>query len=152
MRITAKTDYAVRATTELVSASAQSPVRADDIAQRQRIPVRFLLNILAELRVAGIVSSRRGAEGGYWLAAPAYEISVADLIRAVEGPLADVHGVPPEKVDYQGSATALREVWIATRAALRKVLETVTLADIAAGDLPPDVMAQLSDPDTLRRR
>ncbi|MGH3329118.1 MAG: RrF2 family transcriptional regulator [Streptomycetales bacterium] len=152
MRITAKTDYALRAMVELTVASAKVPTRADEIAQRQQIPLRFLLNILAELRLAHLVASRRGVEGGYWLAHPAHEISVADVIRAVEGPLADVHGTPPEAVDYQGSATALREVWLATRAALRSVLESVTLADIASRTLPAHVLASLSDPDTLRRR
>jgi Rrf2 family protein len=151
VRITAKVDYAVRAAAELAAAPL-GPVKGDVIAQRQGIPAKFLENILADLRRAGLVASQRGAEGGYWLAADAATISVADIIRAVEGPLADVHGMPPEQVDYRGPAAGLQGVWVATRAALRTVLEEVTLADVAAGTLPAEVEKLLREPDAWLRR
>lgn len=151
MRITAKVDYAVRAVVELAGAPP-GPVTKDALGERQEIPVKFLENILADLRRAGIVASQRGAEGGYWLAAPADCVSVADIIRAVEGPLADVHGTPPETVDYPGPAAALQHVWVATRAALRSILETVTVADIVAGRLPPAAQRLLDQPDAWSRR
>ena len=124
----------------------------DSLAQAQGIPLKFLENILAELRRAGLVGSQRGAEGGYRLQRAAADISVADVIRAVEGPLADVHGTPPEALDFPGPAAPVRDVWVATRAALRSVLEVVTMADIASGELPPVVEGLLADPDALRRR
>ncbi|HET6954814.1 MAG TPA: Rrf2 family transcriptional regulator [Acidimicrobiales bacterium] len=151
MRITAKVDYAVRAVAEL-AASPEGPVKGDVLASRQGIPPKFLENILADLRRASIVSSQRGAEGGYWLATPADRLSVADVIRAVEGPLADVHGTPPEEVTYQGAAADLARVWVATRVALRSILEAVTIAEIAAGDLPPVVEESLRTPDAWSRR
>lgn len=151
MRITAKVDYGVRAVVEL-AASGPSPLKGDVLAQRQRIPAKFLENILADLRRAGLVASQRGADGGYWLAVSASSISVADVIRAVEGPLADVHGMAPERVDYPGSAQGLRRVWVATRAALRDLLEQVTVADIAADRLPPAFEDLLGDPDAWARR
>jgi Rrf2 family protein len=138
MRVTAKADYAVRAAVELATVEA-GPTKGESIADAQGIPLRFLENILAELRHAGIVRSQRGAEGGYWLARPAAEISVADVIRAVEGPLASVRSEPPEELDYSGSALPLREVWLALRANIRAVLERVSLADIVAGELPPAI-------------
>lgn len=151
MRITAKVDYAVRAACEL-AANDGGPVKGDQIGTAQGIPVKFLENILAEMRRSGLVASQRGADGGYWLARPADSISVADIIRAVEGPLADVHGQPPEHVDYEGAATALREVWVATRASLRTVLERVTVADIVGGTLPADLHELIDDPDSWARR
>jgi Rrf2 family protein len=151
VRITAKVDYAVRAAAEL-AAAPPGPVKGDVIAERQGIPAKFLENILADLRRSGLVSSQRGAEGGYWLAADAAAVSVADIIRAVEGPLADVHGTPPELVDYRGPAAGLQGVWVATRAALRTVLEEVTLADIAAGRLPGPIDELLREPDAWLRR
>ena len=151
MRITAKVDYAVRAATEL-AAAPPGPVKGDLIAERQGIPPKFLENILADLRRSGLVASQRGADGGYWLATPPDEVSVADLIRAVEGPLADVHGMPPEKVTYAGPAADLKQVWVATRAALRSVLEEVTVADIVAGSLPPVAEQYLAEPDAWSRR
>lgn len=156
MRITAKVDYAVRAGAELAAAQAatgpRSLVKADALATAQSIPVRFLEGILAELRRSGIVGSQRGTEGGYWLARDAATVSVADVIRAVEGPLADVHGEPPEEVLYEGSAAALQRVWIATRVALREVLETTSLADLAAGTLPAAVEDRAALPDGWARR
>jgi Rrf2 family protein len=152
VRITAKVDYAVRAACELASQGGDGPVKGDAVATAQAIPVKFLENILAEMRRAGIVSSQRGADGGYWLARPAEEISVADIIRAVEGPLADVHGQPPEDAEYVGAATHLREVWVATRASLRAVLERATVADIVADSLPDDLSELIEDPESWARR
>jgi len=147
MRVTAKVDYAVRAAVVLANAAAAgtAPVKGDRIRQDQDIPFRFCENILGELRQAGLVRSRRGAEGGYWLAKPASEISIADIIRACEGPLANVRGERPEEIDYPESAAGLQLVWIATRASLRRVLEVVTLADVAAGVLPKKVRPYLND-------
>ncbi len=146
MRVSAKADYAIRAAVEL-AAAGDGPVKGERIAQAQEIPSNFLENILADLRNAGIVASRRGADGGYWLARPAEEVSLADVIRAVDGPLANVRGVRSEQVAYQGSAASLREVWVAVRASLRSVLENVTLADLARGELPESVRALAADPD-----
>ena len=150
MRTTAKADYAVRAAVEL--AAAGEHVTAEHIAQAQGIPVNFLENILRDLRRGGIVDSRRGQQGGYTLARPAAEISVADVIRAVEGPLANVRGHPPEDLEYDGSAAKLRDVWVALRASVRSVLERVTLADLARGELPPEIALLTSDADAWVRR
>jgi Rrf2 family protein len=147
MRVSAKVDYAVRAGAELAAAWGAGPVKGDTIARAQDIPLKFLENILLDLKHAGLVQSQRGAEGGYWLAKEPAEISVADVIRAVEGPIANVRGERPEQVEYAGAAEALREVWIAVRGNLRAVLETVTLADVAAGELPDEVRRIASDPD-----
>jgi Rrf2 family protein len=146
MRVSAKADYAIRAAVEL-AAAGEGPVKGDRIAKAQRIPSNFLENILADLRNAGIVGSRRGAEGGYWLARPAEGVSLADVIRAVDGPLANVRGVRSDELEYEGSAKALAEVWIAVRASLRSVLEQVSLAEVARGELPEHVSALASDPD-----
>lgn len=142
MRISAKADYAVRAAAELAAAEPQGrPLKGEQIAAAQEIPKKFLENILGDLRHAGLVRTRRGAEGGYALNKPAGEISVAEVLRAVEGPLAAVQGVRPESLRYGGAAARLPEVWVALRANLRAVLERVTLADLAAGALPDDVAA-----------
>ena len=146
MRVSAKADYAIRAAVEL-AAAGDGPVKGDRIAAAQEIPPNFLENILVDLRNAGIVGSRRGADGGYWLAQPAEEVSLADVIRAVDGPLANVRGVRSEQLAYQGSAEGLRDVWIAVRASLRGVLERVTLADVARGELPAHVRQLAADPD-----
>ena len=147
MRITAKADYAVRAAIELAAASDEKPVKAERIATAQGIPLNFLENILGELRHAGIVRSHRGAEGGFRLARAPEEISVADVIRAVEGPLASVRGGPPEDVEYHGASEALLRVWLAVRARLRSVVEVVTIADVAAGRLPAEIERLAEDPD-----
>jgi len=139
MRVSAKADYAVRAALQL-AAAADGPVKGETIAEAQDIPLRFLENILAELRHAGLVQSQRGAEGGYWLARKPSEVKIADIIRAVEGPLASVRSERPEELDYQGVAEPLRDVWIALRANIRAVLEVVTLADVVDRDLPPSVV------------
>ena len=146
VRVSAKADYALRAAIEL-AAAGDGPVKGERIAQAQEIPLKFLENILVELRHAGIVRSQRGVEGGYWLARPAEEVSLAEVIRAVEGPIANVRGLGPQEVEYAGPAGRLREVWIAVRASLRSVLEETTLADLARGELPPEVEALTRDPD-----
>jgi Rrf2 family protein len=151
VRVSAKVDYALRAASEL-AAAADGPVKGERIAQAQGIPVKFLENILLELRRAGLVQSQRGAEGGYWLARPPVEIRLADVIRAVEGPIANVRGAPPETAVYAGPAECLREVWIAVRANLRAVLEQVTLADLVAGRLPDEVAQLTRQPDAWRSR
>jgi Rrf2 family protein len=141
MHVTAKADYAVRAAVELVGSSQTSPYKVDKIARAQSIPVSFLENILTQLRSSGLVRSQRGPEGGYWLARPADEVSLAHVIRAVEGPLVGVRGLRPEEVSYDGSAESLQQVWLALRANLRKVLEHVTLEDVASGELPSAIVA-----------
>jgi Rrf2 family protein len=145
MRISAKVDYAVRAAVELAAAESP-PLKGELISQAQEIPLKFLENILGELKHAGIVRSQRGTEGGYWLARPAEEVSIADIIRAVEGPLASVRGASPEELNYNGTAAPLGKLWIAVRANLRAVLEEVTLADVATGDLPGVIEEIASDP------
>ncbi len=153
MRVSAKTDYALRAAVELAAAwDGGQPVKGERLATSQSIPLRFLENILLQLRHAGIVESRRGAEGGYKLARPAEEIALADVIRAIDGPLAGVSGQRPETLDFKGSSEPLREVWVAVRASLRAVLEHVTLADVASGDLPENVRALLSEQDAWLSR
>jgi Rrf2 family protein len=149
VRITAKVDYAVRAMCEL-AARAGGPVRGEVLATSQGIPQSFLENILHELKRAGLVATQRGVDGGYRLAKPAATITVADIIRAVEGPLADVRGTRPEGLEFDGPARSLREVWLAVRANLRAVLERVTVADIASGELPPFIDEVLADPEALR--
>jgi Rrf2 family protein len=145
MRVSAKVDYALRASLEL-AAAGEGPTKGEQIAQAQDIPLKFLENILLELRRSGLVQSQRGAEGGYWLARAPEEIRLADVIRAVEGPLANVRGSRPESVEYAGPAARLQDVWIAMRANLRAVLEEATLADVAAGELPAAIAAITSEP------
>lgn len=148
MRISAKVDYAVRAAVELAAAADEKPIKAERIANAQNIPLNFLENILGELRHAGIVRSHRGADGGFRLAKTADEVTVADIIRAVEGPLASVRGGPPEETAYGGTAEVLPRVWIAVRTNLRKVVEHVTLADIAASRLPAAIDKLAEDPES----
>ncbi len=147
MRVSAKTDYALRAMVELAAVEGGPPVKGERLATSQSIPPRFLENILLQLRNAGLIESRRGADGGYRLARPATEITLADVIRAIDGPLAGVSGARPETLDFQGRAEPLRDVWIAVRASLRAVLENVTLADVAGGELPDNVRALIAEPD-----
>ena len=149
MRLTARGDYAVRAAVEL-AAAAGAPRKVAEIAEAQDIPPRFLENILLALRRGGVVQSRRGAEGGFRLTRPPEEITIAQVLRTVEGPIANVQGVPPDQVSYAGSATALREVWVAARASLRAVLERVTLADVLNNSLPPEVAELVADPEAWR--
>jgi Rrf2 family protein len=151
MHISARADYAVRAAVEL-AAAGDEPTKGEAIAQAQDIPPKFLEAILSTLRRAGLVNSRRGADGGYWLAKPAREITVADVVRAVDGPLAGVRGLRPESVSYVGAATELPQVWIAVRASMRQVLEHVSLADLASGHLPARVKKLASDPEAWTTR
>jgi Rrf2 family protein len=146
MRVSAKADYAVRAAAELAAAE-EGPVKGERLAEAQDIPLQFLEHILLELKHHGIVRARRGAKGGYWLARPADEVTIADLVRAVEGPIADVQSTPPEAIEYRGNSEHLREVWVAVRASLRSVLEEVTLADLVSGNLPPVIEELTSQPD-----
>jgi Rrf2 family protein len=148
VKVSAKADYAVRAGAELAAAEgAERPLKAEAIATAQGIPPRFLENILADLRHAGLVHSQRGTDGGHRLARPATEITVADVIRAVDGPLAAVRGERPEDVTYEGAAAPLQRVWIALRKNLREVVEQVTLADLASGQVPPAISAKADDPE-----
>ncbi len=147
MRISARADYAVRAVVELVALGGSEPVKAERLAQGQRIPAKFLLNILVDLKRAGILRSHRGAEGGFLLGRSPEEITIADVIRAADGPLARVGHQQPEDVVYPGHAAALRDVWVAVRVSLRDVLEEVTVADVCNGQLPASVRRLLDRPD-----
>lgn len=145
MRISAKADYAVRAAVELAAAGGDSPVPAEALARAQQIPHRFLEAILSSLRRGGIVTSRRGAGGGYVLARPATAITVADVVRAVDGPLVHVRDARPGDLEYTGSAIALREVWVALRVNVRSVLEEVSLQDLVDGTLPAEIVGLTDD-------
>ena len=152
MRTTAKVDYAVRAAIELarvhpVDGSRPTPITRQQIADAQDIPSKFLEHILADLRRGGLVASVRGTDGGYWLRRSPSEVSMADIIRAAEGPLADVRGQRPEMLDYPDELAVLQRAWIAVRANLRAVLERVTIADLRDGQLAAevDLLADTSD-------
>ena len=152
MRLSARVDYALRATAELAAAVGDDPnvkvrpVTAEQIARAQQIPPKFLESILLQLRQGGVVYAQRGPEGGYWLARPAAEITLAEVIRVIDGPLAHVRGRRPEELDYTGAAQALQEVWIALRASEREILEMVTVADVASGALPERITSLAADP------
>ena len=148
MRVSAKVDYAVRALVELAGAGP-GPMKGEAIAAAQDIPLRFTENILSDLRRAGVVASQRGAVGGYWLRVPPETVTIADVIRYVEGPLADVRGQRPEVLEFAGAAESLRDVWLAVRVNLRSVLERVTVADVAGQDLPAFVADLLAEPDAF---
>lgn len=152
MRISAKADYAVRATLELAASPDGAPVKGTKLAAAQSIPLQFLEQIMLDLKRAGIVKTKRGANGGYWLAGDAEQVTVADVIRAVEGPLANIHDLSPEETSYPGPARRLRDVWIAVRVNLRAVLEQVTLADLVAGRLPEEVADLIDQPGAWRGR
>jgi len=154
MRVSAKADYAVRAMIELAAsgASEDAPAKGETIAAAQAIPVRFLENIFGELRVHGLLHSRRGSDGGYWLARSADDVTLAEVIRAVEGPLATVHGEAADEIDYVGGSKPLREVWLALRANIRQVLEAVTLADVVEGSLPEPIPTLAEHPDATLQR
>lgn len=154
MRVSAKADYAVRAMVELAAGagSEESPAKGEVLSAAQRIPARFLENILGELRVHGLVHSRRGADGGYWLARGADDITLAEIIRAVEGPLATVRGEGAEDIEYRGASRPLEQVWLALRANIRQVLETVTLAAVVSGDLPQPVLGLAANPEAALGR
>jgi len=145
VHISAKTDYAMRAMLVLAEAPTGTWVKAEVISGQQHLPRKFLEAILSDLRRARIVESLRGADGGYRLAKPPSKIYVADVMRAVDGPLAEVRGLRPETLQYEGSAQRLQDVWVAVRAGLRAVLERVTVADVAAGTMPDSVQAMMRD-------
>jgi Rrf2 family protein len=147
VNISAKADYAMRALLLLAVDETGKPVKGQVLAETQGIPLKFLENILSELRNAGIVATQRGAEGGYWLARKPSDVTMAEVIRAVDGPLAHVRGLRPEATSYEGAAEHLQQVWIAVRASLRSVLEKVTLADVASGKLPRGIERLTADPD-----
>ena len=151
MKVTAKADYAVRAALELAGVD-DGLVKGEQIARSQQIPLKFLENILIDLRHAGLVHAQRGAEGGYRLARSPAEVTLGDVIRAVEGPLASVRGEPPESVSYDGAAEHLQTVWIAVRASLRAVLDDLTLAEVVEGRLPQNVQRLTEPPDAWLRR
>lgn len=139
MRVTTKSDYALRALIEIAGSSDADPISADELGRRQDIPKAFLQSILADLRRAGIVVSVRGKSGGWRFADSPAEVTAADVIRAVDGPLVSIYGQRPEAVEYDAAAEALQQVWVAARYALRDVLEKVTIADLAAKTLPPEI-------------
>jgi Rrf2 family protein len=145
MRLSARADYALRAAIEL-AAAPEGHVTAEQLAQAQNIPAKFLETILTQLRRMGLVRSQRGPDGGFWLARPADAISLADIIRAIDGQLVGVRGERPENITYPGAAEPLQQVWIALRANERAILETVTLGDIASGELPAAVNSLTSSP------
>jgi Rrf2 family protein len=145
MRLSARADYALRAAIELATADG-SHVTAEQLARAQHIPGKFLEAILTQLRRAGLVRSQRGPEGGFWLARPAEDISLADIIRAIDGQLVGVRGERPENIGYIGTAEPLQSVWIALRANERAILEEVTLAHIVSGQLPERVVQLADDP------
>jgi Rrf2 family protein len=147
MRVSAKADYAVRAAVELATQPPEVPVGSDQIALSQDIPLRFLENILYELRQHDLVERYHGVDGGYFLARPSTEITVAEVIGAVDGPVAAVHGERPDALHYRGSSASLQGVWLALRANVRLVLESVTLADVVAGDLPEPVLELSGHPE-----
>jgi Rrf2 family protein len=148
VRLTVKADYAIRALAELAVRSEGAPVKAEELADAQNIPRGFLLGILAELRNAGLITSQRGHEGGFAFRRPPTEVTLADIIRAVNGPLAMVGDDRPGEVTYTGAATVMSDVWVAVRASLRAVLEHVTVADVAGGRLPASVKRLTRDPDS----
>jgi Rrf2 family protein len=152
VRLSARVDYALRAVCELASAgeaaadAATKPVTAERLATAQNIPPKFLESILLQLRRGGIVNAQRGPDGGYWMARPPAEVTLADIIRVIDGPLANVRGQRPEDLGYHGAASALQEVWIALRASEREILELVTIADVVGTDMPDRVRTLISDP------
>ena len=152
MRVSARADYAIRALVELAVADGDGHIRGETIARAQAIPAKYLENLLADLRRARLIASQRGLQGGYRLARPASAITLADVIRAIDGPLAGVRDAAPEDVSYPGAAASLRDVWVALRASMRAVLESTTLADVAAGRLPKPVRKLLKDPEAWTRR
>lgn len=152
MDISARSDYAVRAMLTLAASGEATPVSVVRLAAEQELPRKFLEAILADLRRAGLVVSRMGANGGYLLARPAAEISVGAVIRAVDGPLAEVRGERPQATSYDGAAAHLRTVWVAVRSSVRAVLDGTSLADVLSGDFPAAVQDALAAPDAWENR
>jgi Rrf2 family protein len=153
MRMSAKAEYAVKAMVQLASVGEGVLVKTDDLARAQDIPPQFLVDILSDLRTDRLVRSHRGRDGGYELGRPAAQISVADVLRCIDGPLASVRDIALGDLQYAGPTTALTDVWRALRASMRAVLEETSLADVAAGRLP-DHVGNLADDyrDQERRR
>jgi Rrf2 family protein len=152
VHISAKSDYAMRAMLVLAKAPAGTWVKTEVIADEQHLPRKFLEAILSDMRRARLVESLRGAEGGYRLAKAPSKIFVADVMRAVDGPLAEVRGLRPETLQYEGAAQPLQDVWVAVRAGLRAVLERISVADVAAAKLPPGVQAMIRDEEAWTPR
>jgi Rrf2 family protein len=151
MHVSARADYALRAAAELAAAGGR-PIKRETLAEAQGIPAQFLEQILLDLKRGDLVRARRGPEGGFWLARPAEQITVADVIRAVDGPLAHIQGTRPDRVEYSGSAKPLRDVWLAVRGSLREVLEAVTLAHLADGEVPERIASIARRPQALEPR
>jgi Rrf2 family protein len=147
VRVSAKADYAVRAAIELAAGHDSGPIKGEQIADAQEIPLRFLENILGDLRHHGLVESRRGAEGGYWLSRPPDEITIGEVMRAAEGPLASVRGERPDELDYRGSAQPLQQVWVALRNNVWGIVDNVSLADVIADRIPTGVQSLGKKPD-----
>jgi Rrf2 family protein len=152
VKISAKAEYAVRALLVLAADTEGKPIRGETIARSQNMPMKFVENTLVELGRAGLVKSQRGPSGGFRLGKPAARITVADVVRAVDGPLAEVRGIRPDEVVYEGAAEHLQTVWVATRASLRNVLEHVTLADVVSGKIPRRIAKLAEDPDAWKVR
>jgi Rrf2 family protein len=150
--ISAKTDYAVRALLAMAAGGDERPVSVAELATRQDLPRKFLEAIVGDLRRAGLVTSRRGPSGGYALARPASLVSLGDVFRAVDGPLAEVRGLRPHETAYEGAAEHLPVVWVAVRASLRRVLDETSLADVLSGDLPDHVRQLAAGPDAWQSR
>jgi Rrf2 family protein len=150
VHITAKADYAVRALIVMAADPDGKPIKGETIAKSQGMPIKFVENTLVDLRRIGLVASQRGVAGGFKLGRPANRITIADIVRAVEGPLAEVRGERPEKTCYSGPAENLQTVWIAARASLRSVLEQVTIADVVAGTIPKRVLKLTENPDAWK--
>ena len=144
MRVSAKVDYALRAVAQLASEMGEEPVKADHIARAQEIPLSFLLGILRELTRARLLKSHRGTEGGYELARPPEQITLAEVMRVIDGPLVNLRDSPLRELGYGGPTEALEEVWMAVRSSVRSVLERVTVADLVSGTLP-DSVRELAD-------
>ena len=153
MKISARVDYGLQAILEIAAASARKKrIKTDEIASKHEIPMKFLESILSDLKKAGFIEGHRGNSGGYNLAMAPSEISIADVVRAIDGPLASVRGMAPEKATYKGNIAGLTKVWIATRVALREVLEEMTLEDILEDDLPSQIARKISTKEAWRRR
>jgi Rrf2 family protein len=153
VKISAKVDYALQAVVEIAaSTEKETLISAEEISQRRDIPEKFLEGILTLLRKSGVVNSYRGPSGGYELAKAAEKISVAEIIRAMDGPLAAVRGYAPEEIEYSDTVKHVFDVWIATRVALRNVLENISIADILAGEFDPKILKLLGEKDARKRR
>lgn len=150
MRVSTKSDYALRALIELAAEAGDKAITADELGRRQDIPHGFLQSILGDLRKAGILLAQRGQSGGWRMARPADGVTMADVIRAVDGPLVSVYGVRPESVSYNGRAEVLKPVWVAARDALREVLESVTIAQLASAELPETVVTRTESDEAWR--